>query len=282
MSVEEFVDVDICQLPITYQHQFTGGVYRDMTEFRHHLIRADQLEKQATSMNIARENDRVRHPPTQPLFSQSNTCENYHNNAQRPRQNTQHGERNFRVNTVQGQAGRQPRNNNYRGRGSYQQRWNGGGSNRNGYNYNPGYDERRQNSHSYNNQGKGNFYHFRQIKRRNLGTEKERDRAWTPTTVQPQLIRQSVPQIQWVPYIQTKPARLIQSPGNSSTVQGNNAASVRNHNTENFPSGMFLQNVNSLNPSANSFQLNYSSQQRFSVNGQAVANQNQQSSSQLN
>ncbi|KAJ8867147.1 hypothetical protein PR048_033011 [Dryococelus australis] len=40
MNDEEFVDVVIPQLPITYERQFTGGVYRD-------LIRVDQLERQA-------------------------------------------------------------------------------------------------------------------------------------------------------------------------------------------------------------------------------------------
>ncbi|KAJ8897013.1 hypothetical protein PR048_002359 [Dryococelus australis] len=38
MSDEEFIDIVIFQLPIMYQCQFTGGVYRDLTEFRQHLI----------------------------------------------------------------------------------------------------------------------------------------------------------------------------------------------------------------------------------------------------
>ncbi|KAJ8873733.1 hypothetical protein PR048_024567 [Dryococelus australis] len=59
MSEEEFVDVVFSQLPIMYQRQFSSGVYRDLTEFRHHLICADQLKRQARSTNTARENNSV-------------------------------------------------------------------------------------------------------------------------------------------------------------------------------------------------------------------------------
>ncbi|KAJ8895503.1 hypothetical protein PR048_000836 [Dryococelus australis] len=181
MSDEEFVHVVISQLPITYQRQFTGGVYRDLTEFRRYLIRADQLERQARSTNTARESDRVRQT--------SNTRKNHHSKTQRPSQNTQHGERNFRVNTVQWQAGRQARNNNYRGLGSYRHRWNNGGSNRNSYRYNPGYSTRGQSSRSYGNQGGSDYHHRRQDERRNVGMGKEEHRAWTPTEEQQASIR---------------------------------------------------------------------------------------------
>ncbi|KAJ8895920.1 hypothetical protein PR048_001261 [Dryococelus australis] len=80
---DELVDVVISQLPITHHRQFTGGVYRDLTEFIHHFISADQLERQASSTNTA------------PMHNARS-------------QNTQHGERNFRVNTVHGKQADSP------------------------------------------------------------------------------------------------------------------------------------------------------------------------------
>ncbi|KAJ8885250.1 hypothetical protein PR048_011447 [Dryococelus australis] len=44
MSDKEFTDLLISQFPVNYQKQFTGNIYRALSEFRYHLIRAYRLE----------------------------------------------------------------------------------------------------------------------------------------------------------------------------------------------------------------------------------------------
>ncbi|KAJ8885220.1 hypothetical protein PR048_011416 [Dryococelus australis] len=101
MSDEEFTDLLISQLPVNYQRQFSDNVYTDVSEFRYHLIRADQFERQTRVTNPPRDYDRPRQNPALPLYQPTNQPE--YNNQPRPYHNQnnppQKNNRNFRVNT---------------------------------------------------------------------------------------------------------------------------------------------------------------------------------------
>ncbi|KAJ8893197.1 hypothetical protein PR048_005783 [Dryococelus australis] len=136
MSDEEFIDLLISQIPVNYQRQFSGNIYRDVSEFWYHLIPADQLERQTRVAIPPRDYDRPRENPEPPLYP-STTNQRQYNNQQRPN----HNQNNLPQTKQQKFSQDNGRVNNfaYRGRSSFRQRWNRVSHNNNGNIYDPGY-----------------------------------------------------------------------------------------------------------------------------------------------
>ncbi|KAJ8873247.1 hypothetical protein PR048_026881 [Dryococelus australis] len=131
MSDDEFTDLLISQLPVNYQRQFSDNIYRDVSELRYHLIRADQLERQTHVANSPRGCDRPRQNLAPPLYPPANQSE----------YNYQPGLTTTRIIRFSKTMQDNGRVNNfaYRGRSYFGQRWNRGSRNNDGNRYEPGY-----------------------------------------------------------------------------------------------------------------------------------------------